>query len=194
MALGQVKVNDKSNEITAIPVLLDMLMIKGCWIIIDAMGRQTEIAKKIKEVGAEYILAVKDNQKNLHDDIIGAFEQTPEMQSHTQLNLGHGRIEKRTCGVITDMDWICGKDERTGLQTSIEIVSERTNKSTGEKQTQPRHYISSILSTAKKFNKAIRKHWGVENKLHWVLYMCFQRMQAPKGPALPPKIFHSSAK
>ena len=173
MVLGQLKVNDKSNEITAIPALLEVLMLKGCWITIDAIGCQTEIARKIKEIDAEYILAVKDNQKHLHDDIIEAFSQTPGALSHTQLNVDHGRVEKRTCRIITDMVWICSKEEWKGLQTIIEITSERTHKATGEKQTQMRHYISSINASPEKFNEAIREHWGIENKLHWCLDMCF---------------------
>jgi len=173
MVLGQLKVNDKSNEITAIPALLEVLMLKGCWITIDAIGCQTQIAQKIKEVGAEYILAVKDNQKHLHDDITEAFEQTPKAVSHTQINVDHGRIEKRTCRIITDMDWICSKDQWEGLKTIIEIRSERTYKATNEKQTQVRHYISSINTSADKFNAAIREHWGIENKLHWTLDVCF---------------------
>jgi len=173
MVLGQLKVNDKSNEITAIPALLDVLMLKGCWITIDAIGCQIEIAKKIKAVGAEYILAVKDNQKHLHDDIIEAFEQTAGAASAVQKNVGHGRIEKRTCRVITDMDWICSKDQWEGLKAIVEITSERTYKATGEKQIQVRHYISSINTTADAFNTAIREHWGIENKLHWVLDVCF---------------------
>lgn len=173
MVLGQLKVNDKSNEITAIPALLELLMLKGCWVTIDAMGCQTEIARKVKEVGAEYILAVKDNQKHLHDDITDAFAQTPGALTHTQLNVDHGRIEKRTCRIITDMVWVCSKDQWEGLQTIIEITSERTQKATGEKQTQTRHYISSVNSTADKFNEAIRQHWGIENKLHWTLDVCF---------------------
>lgn len=173
MVLGQLKVNDKSNEITAIPALLEILMLKGCWITIDAMGCQTEIAQKVKEVGAEYILTVKDNQKHLHDDIKEAFEQTPHALSHTQLNVDHGRIEKRTCRMITDMDWICSKDQWKGLQAIIEITSERTFKATGAKEKQVRHYISSISTSADKFNTAIREHWGIENKLHWTLDVCF---------------------
>lgn len=180
MVLGQLKVNDKSNEITAIPALLEVLMLKGCWVTIDAMGCQTEIAKKIKEVGAEYILAVKDNQKHLHDDIKEAFEQNPRALSCTNLNVDHGRIEKRTCRIITDMDWICSKDQWEGLQTIIEITSERIFKTSGKKETQVRHYISSINSIPEKFNRAIRQHWGGENNLHWTLDLCFREDNSTK--------------
>jgi len=173
MVLGQLKVNDKSNEITAIPALLDLLMVQGCWITIDAMGCQKEIAGKIKEREAEYILAVKDNQKHLHDDIQEAFKQGKVDGADIQTHLDHGRIEKRTCRIITDVDWVCNKEDWQDLKTLIEIISERTIKATGITETQTRHYISSAASTAKKFNEAIREHWGIENKLHWVLDVAF---------------------
>jgi len=180
MALGQLKVNDKSNEITAIPVLLDLLMVKGCWVTIDAMGCQQEIATKIKERGAEYILAVKDNQKHLHDDIQEAFEQGKPDGMDMQTHLDHGRIEKRICRIITDMDWVCSKEGWQGIRTLIEITSERTIKATGITETQTRHYISSAVSTAQKFNEAIRAHWGIENRLHWVLDVVFNEDNSTK--------------
>lgn len=180
MVLGQLKVSDKSNEITAIPALLDLLMVKGCWITIDALGCQKDIAAKIKSKDAEYILAVKDNQGNLHDDIKDAFTHGVTEQVHEQSNLGHGRIEKRTCRVITAMEWICKSEDWQGLQTLIEIKSERTIKATGVKETQTRHYISSALSTAKKFNETIREHWGIENNLHWMLDVAFNEDNSMK--------------
>lgn len=180
MVLGQVKVNDKSNEITAIPALLDLLMVKGCWITIDAMGCQKEIATKIKDKEAEYILAVKDNQQHLHDDINDAFKYGEIEQTDEQSNLDHGRIEKRTCRIITAMEWVCKVQDWQGLQTLIEIKSERTIKATGVKETQIRHYISSAISTAKKFNEAIREHWGIENNLHWILDVAFNEDNSMK--------------
>ena len=173
MVLGQVKVNDKSNEITAIPALLDLLIVKGSWITIDAMGCQKDIAVKIKEKEAEYILAVKDNQEHLHDDIQEAFEQGKITDEHSQYNMGHGRIEKRTCRILTDTDWVCNREDWKSLNTLIEISTERTIKATGIKESQTRHYISSINADAKQFNEAIRGHWGIENKLHWTLDMVF---------------------
>lgn len=173
MALGQIKTADKSNEITAIPVLLDMLMVKGCWITIDAMGCQKEIAAKIKQCNAEYILAVKDNQKSLHDDLREAFKESQTDDSDVQMHTDHGRIEKRICRIITDTDWVCNNEEWPGLTTLIEITSERTIKATGIAETQTRHYISSVRADAKKFNEAIRLHWSIENKLHWILDVVF---------------------
>lgn len=173
MVLGQLKVNDKSNEITAIPALLDLLIVKGCWITIDAMGCQKEIARKIKEKEADYILAVKDNQKHLHDDIREAFKHGKTAQTDIQTHLDHGRIEKRSCRIITDMEWACNSEDWHELKTFIEIKSERTIKATGVTEIQTRHYISSAASTAQKFNEAIREHWGIENRLHWVLDVAF---------------------
>lgn len=173
MVLGQLKVNDKSNEITAIPALLDLLMVKGCWVTIDAMGCQTDIAAKIKDKEAEYILAVKDNQQHLHDDIKEAFEHGIIAQSDVQTHLDHGRIEKRSCRIITATDWVCHQKDWQGLKTLIEITGERTSKATGITETQTRHYISSAVSTAQKFNEAIREHWGIENRLHWILDVAF---------------------
>lgn len=180
MVLSQVKVNDKSNEIIAIPALLDLLMVKGCWITIDAMGCQKDIAAKIKSKEAEYILTVKDNQAHLHDDIKDAFKHGTIEQVDEQSNLGHGRIEKRTCRIITAIEWVCNVQDWQGLQTLIEIKSERTIKATGVKETQIRHYISSARSTAKKFNEAIREHWGIENSLHWILDVAFNEDNSMK--------------
>src|SRR5882672_1505008 len=105
MVLAQQKVNDKSNEITAIPALLEVLSIKDCLVTIDAMGCQKDIAAKIKDKEADYILAVKENHAHLYDDIREAFGQAKTIEEHTQINAGHGRIEKRTCRIITDIDW-----------------------------------------------------------------------------------------
>ena len=173
MVLAQQKVNDKSNEITAIPALLEILDIKGCLITIDAMGCQQEIASKIISKEADYILAVKGNQGHLHDDIQEAFDQETAIASTTQVNTDHGRIEKRTCSIITGTEWICKKEKWEGLQTLIKIQSERIIKSTDDKQSQTKYYISSRKADAAFFNHAVREHWGIENKLHWLLDVAF---------------------
>jgi predicted transposase YbfD/YdcC len=173
IVLGQQKVNDKSNEITAIPALLGVLDVKGCTVTIDAMGCQQDIAATIIKKEADYILAVKGNQEHLHDDIKEAFKQQKAIVSDTQINAGHGRIEKRTCSIITDTEWICKKDKWEGLQTLIKIQSERTQKATGASQTQTRYYIASRKADAAFFNHAVREHWGIENKLHWILDVAF---------------------
>lgn len=181
LVLAQVKVDDKSNEITAIPTLLEVLEPKGCIVTIDAMGCQREIAESIIDKGADYILAVKDNQAFLHDDIKEAFSESKIFGSHTALSQGHGRIEKRTCRVISDTDWICRKQQWKGLKTLIEIRAERTIKATGEKQKEEvRHYISSLTVDAASFTKLIRTHWGIENHLHWTLDVVFHEDQSQK--------------
>ena len=173
MVLGQKKVNDKSNEITAIPALLDVLSIEGCMVTIDAMGCQRTIAEKIIEKKADYILAVKDNQKFLHDDLKEAFGTSKEIQQDIQQNIGHGRIEKRTCKVIKDINWVCNNEEWKNLATLICVESERIFKATGVTEKHTRYYISSKTADAQLFNGAIREHWGIENKLHWSLDMSF---------------------
>jgi predicted transposase YbfD/YdcC len=180
MVLAQTKVDDKSNEITAIPRLLDILAVQGCIITIDAMGCQTAVAGKIIEKGADYILAVKGNQGHLLDDIKEAFAQGGITDEHTQTDIGHGRIEKRTCRVIKDMDWVCSATEWKGLKSIVEIVAERTDKHTGGKEKQARYYISSLDCTAEKINLAVREHWGIENHLHWCLDVIFNEDQSHK--------------
>jgi len=180
MVLAQQKVGDKSNEIKAIPLLLDMLTVKGCIITIDAMGCQKDIAEKIKSKEADYILAVKENHEFLYDDIRDAFAQTQSPQTHIQKNIGHGRIEKRTCRIITDTDWICKKQNWKGLQTLIAIESNRIFKATGETQSETRYFISSRVDGPSFFNKAIREHWGIENKLHWMLDVAFNEDDSTK--------------
>jgi predicted transposase YbfD/YdcC len=175
MVLGQVKTEDKSNEITAIPELLNLLDIKGCTVTIDAMGCQTEIAAKIIAKEADYLLAVKGNQGHLFDDIKEAFEHTAtgQQQVSTTLEVDHGRIEKRTCHVIDDLDWICNNKEWKGLKRLIKITAERTDKSTGEQSKECRYYISSSALKVNKLLNASRQHWGIENKLHWMLDVNF---------------------
>lgn len=175
MVLGQVKTDDKSNEITAIPELLNMLDIKGCTVTIDAMGCQTNIAKQIVEKEADYLLAVKGNQGHLFDDIKEAFEQTPVLpqQFSTTLETGHGRIEKRSCQVIEDTDWICNSKDWKGLKSLLKITAQRTDKLSGEQSIECRYYISSAAAKADKMLHATRQHWCVENKLHWMLDVNF---------------------
>lgn len=180
MVLAQQKVNDKSNEITAIPALLEMLYIKGCLITIDAMGCQKTIAKAITDKEADYILAVKENQGHLLDDIKEAFAADKPLHQDTQLNMGHGRIEKRICSIITDTEWICDQKEWVKLRTLICIESQRTIKATGAIEKQTRYYISSKQADATVFNNAIREHWGIENKLHWMLDVAFGEDKSTK--------------
>ncbi len=181
LVLAQKKVDDKSNEITAIPKLLDVLMIKGCVITIDAMGCQKEIAGKIIDKGAHYVLAVKNNQEYLLDDLKEAFAQSEPEAIITQTEMGHGRIEKRTCKVINDTDWVCKASEWKALKSLVEISTERMSKTTGQTQRETRYYISSLQADAKKFNEAIREHWGIENNLHWSLDVVFDEDSSQKS-------------
>lgn len=174
MVLGQVKTDEKSNEITAIPVLLDLLVLEGAIVTIDAMGCQQQIAEKIIDQKANYVLAVKENQAHLLDDIKEAFEKTPDAESHASLEKSHGRIEKRTCKVIADMDWICKKANWKNLQSIISVESERTILATGEQQSEIRYYIASLPGSPESFLSITRQHWGIENKLHWSLDVTFK--------------------
>jgi predicted transposase YbfD/YdcC len=183
LVLGQIKVEDKSNEITAIPVLLDLLDIEGCIITIDAMGTQREIAAKIIEKKADYLLALKGNQGMLKEDVEDLFRiQKPVSKSNT-LEKNRGRIESRTCEVIRDLDHLENKDKWVGLKSIIKISS---IVEVGEKKsTETRLYISSLESSSEDLNQYIREHWGIENSLHWTLDVTFNedRQRKRKGNA-----------
>jgi predicted transposase YbfD/YdcC len=173
VVLGQLKVTDKSNEITAMPELLKALYLKGSIVTIDAMGCQQGIAEAIINKEADYILAVKGNQGFLEDDIKEAFKNSPAASQHTQSCVSHGRIEKRTCKVITDTSWVCNAAGWKGLSALVMVEAGRIEKNTGQTERQSRFYIASIKGDAKKLNAAIRGHWGIENKLHWALDVTF---------------------
>ena len=174
LVLGQVKVSEKSNEITAIPKLLELITVKGCTVTIDAMGCQQEIARKIIKEEANYILAVKENQKQLHQDIKDEFRFAENIQIDLSEELDHGRIETRKCSVITDFKFIENAEEWAGLKSIIKIESIKEFKNSDKPtETATRYYISSLLTQAKDFQRAIRLHWGIENKLHWVLDVAF---------------------
>lgn len=181
--LGSYKVDEKSKEITAIPKLLEMLDLAGCIITVDAMGGcQTEIAEPIVKHQAHYILAVKENQPHLLDDMREAFaHETPRgITTDVQSNLGHGRIEKRHCRVITDTAWICKSGAWKGLTSLVELTAERTDKKTGAYQKEVRYYISNLLQEAGAFNQCIRSHWGIENSQHWTLDVAFSEDRSRK--------------
>lgn len=183
LTLGQVATDVKSNEITAIPALLDLIEVKHTTVSIDAMGCQKEIAKKIRSKDAHYLLAVKENQKELHRNVIQSFKLEPVKDFDNWEDMGHGRIEKRICEVINDLKWLEQKEKWMDLSTLVRIRSERMIKNTGEIQTQTRYYISSKLSSAKDFNRMVRSHWAIENNLHWNLDVVFKedKMRKRKG-------------
>ena len=172
LVLGQLKVNEKSNEITAIPKLLEALLLEGCIVTIDAMGCQKNIAKKIVKKKADYVLAVKENQKELFEDIKDSFRVLPPEDYHEELDYGHGRIETRKCSIITDLSLVECASKWEGLSSIIRIERERLLKSTGKKETETSVYISTLTS-AESIASSIRKHWGIENKVHWVLDVAF---------------------
>jgi predicted transposase YbfD/YdcC len=174
LVLGQVRVNEKSNEITAIPELIDKLFIEGNIITIDAMGTQTDIADKIIENKADYILAVKENQPQLLEGIKDEFRFSRDIEIDTDVDFGHGRIETRICSVISDFQFIEDDSKWNKLQQIIKIESMREFKNS-DKQSEKatRYYIASLVDTAANYQKNIRSHWGVENKLHWTLDVAF---------------------
>jgi predicted transposase YbfD/YdcC len=174
ISLGQKIVDDKSNEITAIPELLDLIAIKGCIVTIDAMGCQKDIAKKIIDNDGDYILMVKNNQPHLKEQIEKLFSIKKPEFSDVEEDLGHGRIEKRTCDVITNLDFLYDCQDWTSLSSIIRITSERTIKKTDVSSTETRFYISSLSGDAKLINNSIRKHWSIENNLHWNLDVIFK--------------------
>ncbi|MBF0549716.1 MAG: ISAs1 family transposase [Deltaproteobacteria bacterium] len=179
ISIGQVKTDAKSNEIKAIPELLDILEPKGCIVTIDAMGCQTKIAKQIIDKGGDYLLALKGNQGTLHDDVELFFSDAERTSFkdipfcyHETTDGDHGRIEVRKYTTVSDIDWLNGKDKWASLKTIGMVESERHigDKITAEK----RYYISSIDNDAQMFAKAVRSHWGIENSLHWVLDVTFR--------------------
>lgn len=188
LVLGQVQTREKSNEITAIPQLLEMLALKGCLVSIDAMGCQTEIAHQIIEQEGDYLLAVKDNQKYLAEDIKDVFdlefaEKVPfsgiKHDYARTIEKGHGRIEIRECWTISDpafINYLRNHRAWANLQTIAMVKA--TRRSQGHESIQNRYYISSLPVDAKVILKASRQHWGIENALHWVLDVVFREDEA----------------
>lgn len=178
LTLGQVKVDGKSNEITAIPKLLKMIDIAGTVITIDAMGTQTAIAEQIIDLGADYVLALKGNQSLMHDELRNFFEQAElvgfdgmDHQAFHMVEEGHGRLEKRTVFVTGDIQWLPNRSRWKGLTSIILLVSERTVD--GKTSVERRLYISSLPPDARRIAYAIRTHWGIES-CHWTLDIAFQ--------------------
>jgi predicted transposase YbfD/YdcC len=182
LVLGQQKVAGHSNEITAIPALLGMLALEGCTVTIDAMGTQKEIASKVKAGGAEYVLALKGNQRRLYEEVQESFTLAEREgflgiahDRHETVNGGHGRIERRRYCAIWDPEHIAYLDpggEWSGLRSIGMVEAERRE---GEKvSVERRNYISSLAGQAREFAEAVRGHWDIENGLHWVLDVAFR--------------------
>ena len=180
LCLGQLATDQKSNEITTIPKLLELLEIKNCTITIDAMGCQRTISEKILSKDADYILQVKNNQKGLLEQVEKLFVITKPEDEDQQDHIDHGRIEQRKCTTITNLTHLDGYKDWPGIKTIIRIEARRINKGTGKSEQNCRYYISSKKQKAKYFNQDIRDHWAIENKLHWSLDVNFKEDSARK--------------
>ena len=170
ITLGEIAVDEKSNEITAIPKLLDMVDIEGATVTIDAMGCQTQIAEKIISNKADYCLALKRNHSDLYDDVRFYFENELVPASVQSLEQGHGRIERREYFLETDIEWLAQASCWQGLRAIGSVRSEVIEK--GETRVETRYYITSLVSV-EQFAHCVRNHWSIENQLHWQLDVTF---------------------
>lgn len=198
LVLGQVKVSEKSNEISAIPKLLHMLAIEGAIVTIDAMGCQRDIAKTIIDKKADYVLALKGNQGSLHDDVqLLVAEQKPSnfadstiSQSQT-VDANHGRIETRTTTVLHDVGWLQKRHDWPGLKAVVVVDSVRRTPGATPADDKIEHetrlYITSLVLLAELLGTVVRSHWAIENSLHWVMDMTFRddecRIRTEHAPA-----------
>ncbi len=192
LVLGQIKTADKSNEITAIPELLKTIDLRGATVTIDAMGCQTEIAKTIVDGSGNYLLAVKENQPALYQDLVATFDEAasdrprsvdesprPCIERFEETDKGHGRLEKRCVELCRDLGWMMTSDRWPGLSYLVKVTRERTVLATTKSSTEVSYYIASHaeLDVASAAHR-IRRHWSVENELHWVLDMAFREDEA----------------
>jgi len=194
LVLGQLKVNEKSNEITAVPELLRVLELTGCIVTVDAMGCQKKIAKEIVEADADYVLALKGNQEKVHDEVKVFLDSTLVEKQHKRpkgavvpkevlglqqcqtVEKDHGRIETRTYFQSDYLDWFADRGKWEGLRSvgMVESIRELDGNVTRER----RYYLSSLKLDVGTFARAVRAHWSVENKLHWVMDVCFREDQS----------------
>jgi len=176
IALGPLKVDGKSNEITALPELLKLLDVKGCVVTMDAMGCQKDLAKQVIEQGGDYVFRLKGNQGSLHEETQYFFEEAQQMKFanvpyryHQTVEKDHGRLETRRCWMVeeTAIQWLDKQDQWPGLASIAAIEAQRRLGKKTTKET--RYFISSLTGSAKQLAEAARKHWGIENSLFWVL-------------------------
>lgn len=194
LVLGQLKVADKSNEITAVPELLRVLELSGCIVTIDAMGCQKKIAREIKEADADYVLALKGNQETVHEEVKTFLDATLEerqaprpagaklskaaagLASLQTVEKDHGRLETRRYYQSDQLGWFADRSKWEGLQSvgMVESIREVGGQTTVER----RYYLSSLSLGIETFARAVRSHWGVENKVHWIMDVCFREDQS----------------
>jgi predicted transposase YbfD/YdcC len=193
LVLSQVKVDEKSNEITAIPQLLEALEVEGCIVTIDAMGCQTEIAEKIIAREANYVLALKENQGNLYEDAVHLFDDLEGSQYKAYafdydktINKDHGRIEIRECWTISDLETLQHLRGFANWKNLATLSRIRSVRRIGEEQSCEDRYHITSLTGAKRILKSVRSHWGIENELHWTLDLAFDedrcRVRKDHGP------------
>lgn len=194
LALAQMKVDEKANEIVAIPALIDLLTIEGAIITIDAMGCQRAIAQKIIDKKANYVLALKGNQGSLREDVeLFANEQKARGFSDTTVSIAktvdgdHGRIETRRVTVVHDVSWLNERHEWPGLAGLVIIDSRR--ETGGRSECETRYYLTSSALPAERLGPVVRDHWAVENSLHWVLDMTFRDDECRVRTANAPENF-----
>jgi predicted transposase YbfD/YdcC len=206
VVLGQIKTEEKSNEITAIPQLLKMLDLSGNIVTIDAMGTQKAIAEQIIEQGGDYVLAAKSNQPDLYGDIQACFQRAMDNRFmdgnadaidhdiYQSVDADHGRIETRRCWCLPVTDDVTTAAQWADIQSIAMIEGERK---IGDKTTvERRYFISSLEANAKKIAQAVRAHWGIENSLHWVLDVTFgedqMRTRKDNGPQVRAVLNHAA--
>ena len=169
LVLAQIAVEEKSNEITAVPKLLELLSLKGAIITVDALNSQRKTAQKIVDKGGDYVLALKENQATLYRDVVD-FLEDPEVEgldSHKEVDAGHGRIETREHLVSSDIDWLQQDRDWPGLKAIGKVIRSRETRDKRSRETA--YYLLASAMPAAKFAAAAHGHWGVENRLHWVL-------------------------
>ena len=169
LVLAQIATDAKSNEITAVPKLLEMLSLKGTIVTTDALNCQRAIAQQIVDQGGDYVLALKGNQGTLHDDV-STYLDDPASKvtaSKPTVDADHGRIETRTATVSTDIDWLQDDHHWPGLAAIGKVV--RVRETAAKTTTETAYYLLSTALSAERFNEVVRSHWGVENRLHWRL-------------------------
>ena len=184
LVLGQVKTEEKSNEITAIPSLLRLVEMESCIVTIDAMGCQKEMVEQIVEPKADYCISLKGNPGILHEEVREYFEWARGTEfkdiAYTYaeaVEKDHGRIEVRRCWSVADVEWLSNIEEWSGLRSICAVEAQRVELTTQKPSLETRYFITSLAGDAQELMPAVRKHWAVENSLHWILDVAFREDQ-----------------